>query len=402
MEKKTKFKRRMFAVAAIVGMGMTMTLIAFGKESFNAENGGLNYVLPADNGYYFLCGGHLYFWNGDVTKQAVPLCSRPNCSHTTEDCVAMIRDASRKMYEVDDGFYVLSTWPREDSRTGEKMMPIWRVEKDGSGKEIIAEIPEAGSVNYTIFQDKIYYTMEDAQEDGNYQFSIWQMSLDGKDNKQIWQSDLYSGYIDTLQGIGDWLYVSENGCEEIIDWTNEDNIDFEKLPMRTNLYLYQPQAEEWITNPDEYKKEDVLLSIQNIYQDEIYLTYYDSKAEIRKVWEKGFDLEDEAQFVGEFPRKVYKWDDLYGYTWPDRNNENENWFEIYDHNGTFVQKIDLYPYDDVDIVSADEKYAFVYWEQVQDNVSQDVIGVIERDKIATQEATLIQLTKGMNGNSFER
>ena len=136
--------------------------------------------------------------------------------------------------------------------------------------------------------------------------------------------------------------------------------------------------------------------------DEIYLTYYDSKAEIRKVWEKGFDLEDEAQFVGEFPRKVYKWDDLYGYTWPDRNNENENWFEIYDHNGTFVQKIDLYPYDDVDIVSADEKYAFVYWEQVQDNVSQDVIGVIERDKIATQEATLIQLTKGMNGNSFER
>ena len=281
-------------------------------------------------------------------------------------------------------------------------MPIWRVEKDGSGKEIIAEIPEAGSVNYTIFQDKIYYTMEDAQEDGNYQFSIWQMSLDGKDNKQIWQSDLYSGYIDTLQGIGDWLYVSENGCEEIIDWINEDNIDFEKLPMRTNLYLYQPQAEEWITNPDEYKKEDVLLSIQNIYQDEIYLTYYDSKAEIRKVWEKGFDLEDEAQFVGEFPRKVYKWDDLYGYTWPDRNNENENWFEIYDHNGTFVQKIDLYPYDDVDIVSADEKYAFVYWEQVQDNVSQDVIGVIERDKIATQEATLIQLTKGMNGNSFER
>ena len=52
MEKKTKFKRRMFAVAAIVGMGMTMTQIAFGKESFNAENGGLNYVLPADNGYY--------------------------------------------------------------------------------------------------------------------------------------------------------------------------------------------------------------------------------------------------------------------------------------------------------------------------------------------------------------
>ena len=124
MEKKTKFKRRMFAVAAIVGMGMTMTQIAFGQESFNAENGGLNYVLPADNGYYFLCSGHIYFWNGDVTKQAVPLCSRPNCSHTTEDCAAMIRDASRKMYEVDDGFYVLSTWPREDSKTGEKMMPI--------------------------------------------------------------------------------------------------------------------------------------------------------------------------------------------------------------------------------------------------------------------------------------
>lgn len=64
-----------------------MALPSFGQESFNAENGGLNYVLPADNGYYFLCSGHIYFWNGDVTKQAVPLCSRPNCSHTTEDCV---------------------------------------------------------------------------------------------------------------------------------------------------------------------------------------------------------------------------------------------------------------------------------------------------------------------------
>ena len=108
-----------------------------------------------------------------------------------------------------------------------------------------------------------------------------------------------------MQGIGEWLYVSESGCEEAIDWTNEDNIDFEKLPTRTNLYLYQPQSEEWITNPDEYKKEDVLLSIQNIYQNEIYLTYYDSKAEIRKVWKKGFDLEDEAQFGGrEFQKSV--------------------------------------------------------------------------------------------------
>ncbi len=67
-----------------------------------------------------------------------------------------------------------------------------------------------------------------------------------------------------------------------------------------------------------------------------------------------------------------------------------------------VQKIDLYPHDDIDIISADEKYAFVYWIQAQDGVGQEVIGVIERDKIATHEAELIQLTKGMNGNSFER
>ena len=77
------------------------------------------------------------------------------------------------------------------------------------------------------------------------------------------------------------------------------------------------------------------------------------------------------------------------------------WFEIYDYDGNLVQKIDLYPHDDIDIISADEKYAFVYWIQAQDGVGQEVIGVIERDKIATHEAELIQLTKGMNGNSFE-
>ena len=52
MEKKTKFKRRMFAVAAIVGMGMTMTQIAFGKESFNAESNIKNVIHT----------GHLSAW----------------------------------------------------------------------------------------------------------------------------------------------------------------------------------------------------------------------------------------------------------------------------------------------------------------------------------------------------
>ena len=49
-----------------------MALPSFGQESFNAENGGLNYVLPADNGYYFLCSGHIYFWNGDVISDMTP------------------------------------------------------------------------------------------------------------------------------------------------------------------------------------------------------------------------------------------------------------------------------------------------------------------------------------------
>lgn len=68
----------------------------------------------------------------------------------------------------------------------------------------------------------------------------------------------------------------------------------------------------------------------------------------------------------------------------------------------WYRKLTMYRHDDIDIISADEKYAFIYWIQAQDGVGQEVIGVIERDKIATHEAELIQLTKGMNGNSFER
>ena len=45
---------------------------------------------------------------------------------------------------------------------------------------------------------------------------------------------------------------------------------------------------------------------------------------------------------------------MYGYTWPDRNDEDENWFEIYDYDGNLVQKIDLYPHDEIDIISADK------------------------------------------------
>ena len=71
MEKKTKFKRRMFAVAAIVGMGMTMTQIEgrYRETSDKRTNSslikvtsllGLVYEKKMYNNYY------AYNWNNGV------------------------------------------------------------------------------------------------------------------------------------------------------------------------------------------------------------------------------------------------------------------------------------------------------------------------------------------------
>ena len=107
-----------------------------------------------------------------------------------------------KMYKVDDGFYVLSTWPREDSRTGEKMMPIWRVQKDGSGKEIVGRNSrgKCGEL-YRYFKIRFTIPWKMHRTDGNYQFSsMADVIRRERDNKQIWQSDLYSGYIEYVAG----------------------------------------------------------------------------------------------------------------------------------------------------------------------------------------------------------
>ena len=381
----------------------TLTFAEDTTKSFNVEKNISNFVLPADGGYYLYCGGSVFFWDGDIEKKAMPLCSYPNCDHRNiYDCASRVMSSIDKMYEADDAIYMIGGESRRDQVTKEKQCPLWRVEKDGTGKKVVGGIPDINSMQYTILNDILYYAVQERETDGSYRTSIWQMTLDGKNKKEIWSSELYNNFVYILQGIGEWLYLSDSGYTERFD-ISDPEVDFEKYTELKNLHMYNPQSGEWRHNP--YIEEDeALATIRNVYDNKIYMSLYDREELVQKVWRKQLGEDDELEYIGSFPRDSWSWDDEYAYTWSLWDSEKEeSWFNIYNYDGECVQRFDLNYEDNIDeIVSADGKYVFVYWMQIEGNGAQEVVGVIERDKIATSEAKLIQITDGYTLSAFVR
>lgn len=79
-----------------------------GLPKLDCEFGYANFAVSGEDGYYFLCGELIVYWDGDINHKAVPLCKRPDCKHNSSECQSYVMGAQMKMYYVDGNLYLFS------------------------------------------------------------------------------------------------------------------------------------------------------------------------------------------------------------------------------------------------------------------------------------------------------
>ena len=129
-------------------------------------------MLETDTGYYLyqMAGGKIFYSDKEEIAW-VPLCGRPECSHTSGDCNAWIGNIPNGISIYKDYIYY---WKEKDN--GEIGTEIWRLKLDGSGHEKYKELPE---FNFVQLHRGYFYGI--AQQKTGQQ--VWKIPVEGSDTE---------------------------------------------------------------------------------------------------------------------------------------------------------------------------------------------------------------------------
>lgn len=248
-------------------------------------------------------------------------------------------------------------------------------------------------MNYTIFEDKVYYEFRTKNAEEKTVSRILCQPLSGGEEVQIWESSLQNGMISILQVIGDNLYFCEDGIDMSIDMTAPD-FDLSEVKEERNMYTYQPKTGELVKNPEFNGKDGNKIIIRNIYDGKLFYSYWDDKK--NEMWYRTIDKEEEEVCLGSMPPYVNMADSDYAYTYWRRDLENEtSGMKAYDLEGNLLQEFQMLCMDDsMEWIPATEDYIFgSYTGQIsEDGRHRDAaIILIERDKLAEGKAEMIRI-----------
>lgn len=239
----------------------------------NCEYGYGNYAVSGEDGYYFLCGELIVYWDGDLNHKALPLCKRPDCKHNSSECQSYVMGAQMKMYYVDGYIYVFSYAFSTDPVTKSDTFTLWKVAADGTSKEKALKVNDMPA-NYTIFEGQVYYEFRAENAEGKIVSRILCQPLEGGEEVQIWESSLQNGSVNILQGIGDKVYFYEGGIDISIDMT-APNFDLNEIEEEHNMYTYEPKTGELVKNPEFNGKDGSKIKIRNFYDGKLFYSYWD-------------------------------------------------------------------------------------------------------------------------------
>ncbi len=371
-------------------------------DPINCESAYMNYAVSGDDGYYFLCGGLVAFWDGNPEHQAVPICNSPGCKHKTDDCPGRISTGNPgKLFYVDGWLYAFSQWWKEDPVTKEASYPLWRISADGSSKEKVFYV-EGELRKYTIYEDMVYYQIEEADEKERRICSIWSVPLKGGDATMIWKSGLQYGNVSSVQGFGGKIYFDEEGVDMSLDM-NDPDLDFKELHWEQHGYVYDPKTKELQTDP--LGGEEELLpyaSIRSSFEGNLmYVLCNQEDNKKNEWWYKPKEEGAEPVYLGKQRPKAAtesSWvsvaDLEYRYMeWRDSETETSG-LKVYDYKDNLIYEVQDESYEDWTVwVPGSEKYVFGYRErQVEEAPGiETTILLLERDKFADGTAKVIPL-----------
>lgn len=211
---------------------------------------GLGTGCSAESGYYeidFFQSPAIVTYTDYAACQRVPLCARPECTHSDESCSAVVPGASGLVCL--DGHLFVFTETEEGKRS------IVRLNEDGSGRETVAELngSDAYRSAFAGAQDSLFTVAQSYHAEDHMQ------------TPDLIRIDLASGALQTLERLDpsrNWYLVGAFG-ETLLLKSIEHPGDAPEgsqeayREQRHTLFLYTVSTGQW-TTLSSWKQDDIL------------------------------------------------------------------------------------------------------------------------------------------------
>lgn len=161
-------------IVIVIIISSLMTGCSSKNNKINTEQSSVSYVenedfqnfidsssafAKADNGYYFLNGMKLYFFDTN-TKESYIVCNKPNCTHNSADCSAFFSIFSYYPFQLsyyNNSLYVLG-WEEEGNNLRHNY--IYQISLDNYKRKKAAYLfdgTNTSSVSFIIHRGYVYY-----------------------------------------------------------------------------------------------------------------------------------------------------------------------------------------------------------------------------------------------------
>lgn len=192
-------------------------VVGYSEDSFNIENdyqtffGDDNSIVACNEGYYYFMGEFIYFLD-KKTDLAVPLCNKPDCTHTSKDidCNAYFNVDQYYnhlgLYYYDSNIYIIGNDGKENSNK----LYLYKISKDGSVREQSSYLGEFGSnINDMQIRFIIHKGIGYLAYSGDNKYELYSFNIN-EDKPQMKK-------IDKINGIGAEIYRLY-GCDDGISY----------------------------------------------------------------------------------------------------------------------------------------------------------------------------------------
>lgn len=178
------------------------------------------YVAKGENGYYYFGGfGQYILYFDAATQEAIPLCSKAECSHDDSECMAYVGASNEalQIYFYNDKLYWL------ENNAG--MVILVECRSDGSERKNVGELCVANddTVNITFCNNYIYFTENAGHSVSDEDKTIFlkRMSLSDKNFETVYEYKGKNAVIQNLKTYSDEVYFVITSVEK----TGEDTYE---------------------------------------------------------------------------------------------------------------------------------------------------------------------------------
>lgn len=217
-----------------------LDLINVSQSYWNTD--GAYDLAAAENGYYYVSRENMLVYFDIETKDVIPVCAKPECTHDTFSCNAYLGESYviKSIYYYNGYVYYM---PVESG-----MAKLCRIDLSGAAREVLGElIPSTGTnaIHLTFCGDYAYaynFTSHISSEE-EFTEELVELSLKDGTSKVVYEVTGKGLAIKNVKSFGDKVFFI---VQESKDFMDKDNM----VVKSRGLYSYSHEKDEVITVSD--------------------------------------------------------------------------------------------------------------------------------------------------------